>query len=255
MVMKQWVQAANDNTLSAHLTIDRVKAIILMMAIVKNNCPDLIPMQVTRQQILEILKTRTEATVDEVVEDLRQRRGDDITPVTVRHHLTRLQESGLVDTARMQHRDTPGRPRHVYRLTERGVAYFPGNYQKLAAGLLAQIEKHLSQQGVNVILEGVAQQMAQEAGIIDGSLPERLNAVIAYLTENGYEAHWETAEQGYILHTVNCPYHQIAQENDALCYMDMRLISGMLGVIPRLLKRIAAGDNTCSYFIPCPVME
>ncbi len=212
-------------------------------------------MQATRQQILEILRTHSEATVDDVVEELRQRRGDEITPVTVRHHLTRLQESGLVDAARMQHRESPGRPRHVYRLTERGIAYFPGNYQKLAAGLLDQIEKHLSQQGVNVILEGVAQQMAQEAGIAAGSIQDRLDSVIAYLNENGYEAYWETAEQGYILHTVNCPYHHISHDNDALCYMDMRLISALLGVIPRLQSRIAAGDNSCSYFIPCIVTE
>lgn len=212
-------------------------------------------MQATRQQILEILRIHTEATVDEVVEELRQRRGDDITPVTVRHHLTRLQESGLVDAARMQHRDTPGRPRHVYRLTERGIAYFPGNYQKLAAGLLDQIEKHLSQQGVNVILEGVAQQMAHEAGISANSMTERLDSVIVYLNDNGYEARWEAAEQGYILHTVNCPYHHISHENDALCYMDMRLISALLGVIPRLMSRIAAGDSSCSYFIPRPLTE
>ena len=92
-------------------------------------------MQQTRRHILDILKAQGEATVDEIVEALQTRRGKQITAVTVRHHLTRLQEENLITAPQMRHRSTPGRPQHVYSLTQKAVAQFPNNYQQLASGL------------------------------------------------------------------------------------------------------------------------
>jgi predicted ArsR family transcriptional regulator len=70
-------------------------------------------MQQTRRYILDILKTRGEATVDEIVEELQERRGKDITAVTVRHHITCLQKDDLIASPQLRHRDSPGRPQHV----------------------------------------------------------------------------------------------------------------------------------------------
>jgi predicted ArsR family transcriptional regulator len=207
-------------------------------------------MQDTRRHILEILKSSAEATVDEIVEGLRERRNDYITPVTVRHHLKILQDEGLIDSGKMRHRAAPGRPQHVYVLTERGVAYFPGNYQRLVETLLRQLECQLPADGVNVILEGVAANMAENAAIPQASIEERLKAVIEYLNRSGYEARFEPTENGYVLATHNCPYHHLARESESLCQMDMRLIANLLGVVPRLMSRISQGDDSCSYFIP-----
>jgi predicted ArsR family transcriptional regulator len=207
-------------------------------------------MQETRQAILDILKKRGDATVDDIVVDLRARRGDSITPVTVRHHLNKLMEDGMIDHATPYPRTTPGRPQHHYALTERGAASFPNNYQRLATSLIAQIEQELGPARVNVILEGVATEWAQDAQIPTGSMEQRLDAVIDYLSQNGYRAAWENASQGYFLYLENCPYHQLAHERDSLCRMDMHLIANLLGVVPRLTERMAQGDSRCAYFIP-----
>ena len=206
-------------------------------------------MQETRQQILEILRENGESTVDELVDELEERRGS-ITAVTVRHHLAKLQSDGLVDMAQKRHRSTPGRPRHVYALTQQGLSHFPNNYQTLAETLLGQIRQRLPKRDVNVILEGVATSMAQEAHIPQGSIEERLDAVVTYLDEHGYDARWEHHEKGYVLVTCNCPYHPMHKEGDDLCQMDMHLISQMLGVVPRLLARISNEDESCRYLIP-----
>lgn len=206
-------------------------------------------MQETRQHILEILRERNQATVDEIVADLQKRRGA-ITAVTVRHHLLRLQQETLITEPILLHRTTPGRPQHVYMLTEKAKEFFPHNYQRLVVGLLEQIQKNLSPPEVNVILEGVADQMAMEAQIPDIPLIERVKLAVNYLNENGYKAWWEdAAEGGFILHTSNCPYHHAAASVKSLCDMDMRLVASLMGVVPRLLSRVSAGDNTCSYFI------
>ena len=58
-----------------------------------------------------------------IVEELQKRRGN-ITAVTVRHHLTRLQEEQLITAPQLRHRSAPGRPQHVYMITEEAKEYF-----------------------------------------------------------------------------------------------------------------------------------
>lgn len=209
-------------------------------------------MQETRRQILEILRERGQATVDDIVAELHKRRGA-ITPVTVRHHLVRLQEEDLITTPELRRRTTPGRPQHMYALTEKASAAFPNNYQNLASKLIEQMKQTMPATEINVILEGVATGFAAEADIPDVPWPERLDIVADYLTQTGYKATWEQREDGYFLHTTNCPYHYLNTHQDyAMCEMDMRLIARLLGVIPRRVAHMADGDQTCSYFVPHP---
>lgn len=205
-------------------------------------------MQATRQLILQILKERGEATVDEIVECLQPERGN-ITAVTVRHHLNRLQLDGLITFAKMRRRATPGRPQHLYTLTDQGETRLPNNFKRLAGGLLNQINQHLSDSYINVILEGITSEMADEAHIPQGDMQNRLNAVVTYLNQHGYDARWYSTQEGYILETCNCPYHDLSHDNQFLCQMDMRLISKMLGTVPRMTSRVSDGDETCAYFI------
>ncbi len=214
-------------------------------------------MQPTRRYILEILRERGEATVDEIVDLLQQRRGKDITPVTVRHHINLLQQEALVTSPELRRRSAPGRPQHVYALTEKAREHFPNNYERLVAGLMHQLERALPSDAINVIFEGVAAEMAAELPPPPpgSTVEERLNAAVAYLNTHGYEANWEQAAEGYLLHTHNCPYHHIASTTQALCHMDMRLIAGLLGVIPRPCARQSNGDHTCSYLIPADLLN
>lgn len=207
-------------------------------------------MQETRRLILDILRERAQATVDDIVVELRKRRGD-ITAVTVRHHLTRLQEDELITAPEMRRRNAPGRPQHMYALTEKAQGYFPNNYQLLATSLFEQMQRHLPPDGVNVIFEGVATAMAANADIPAVPLDERLDHVVSYLTEHGYCASWEACEDGYILSTSNCPYHKIASSNgQTICDLDMRLVSELLGVVPRRISHRVNGDTVCAYLIP-----
>ncbi|NWF71371.1 MAG: ArsR family transcriptional regulator [Chloroflexi bacterium] len=206
-------------------------------------------MQETRQYILEILREHGEATVDDIVAYLQRRRGK-ITPVTVRHHLLRLQQENLITEPQLRHRSTPGRPQHVYALTEKANAHFPNNYQHLALSLLEQLRQHMPPQNINVILEGVADSMAQEARMPNLPLPQKMDVAVEYLSSRGYEAFWERNDEGFILHTSNCPYHEIARENHTLCDMDMRLIAALMGVVPRRVGHVINGDATCAYLIP-----
>ena len=205
-------------------------------------------MQETRRFILQILRRRQQATGDEIVEELQKLRGS-ITAVTVRHHLKLLEEERLITSPELKRRSSPGRPQYVYTLTEKARETFPNNYQRLAEGLLSELQKHLPAEGVNVILEGVADQMACDVVLPGGKLADRLDCAVEYLTERGYEAEWEQQSDGFVLHTSNCPYHRISGHNAMLCEMDLRLVSSLLGIVPRRITHVSAGDETCSYLI------
>src|SRR5690606_33130926 len=154
-------------------------------------------MQETRRLILEILRERGHATVDDIVGELQKRRGQ-ITAVTVRHHLTRLQGADLITTPELRRRTTAGRPQPKDPLTEKAHQVFPNNYQRLAASLMNELSRRLPPEGVNVILEGVAADMAQDASIPDLPPAERLDLVVQYLNDHGYHASWQETEDGYL---------------------------------------------------------
>lgn len=207
-------------------------------------------MQETRQYILEILHEKNQATVDEIAVELEKRRGSVITAVTVRHHLGELLKEDLICLSQLRRRNSPGRPQQVYVLTEAAKDHFPNNYQQLVQNLLQNIQSTLSAQQSNVLFEGIANCMATEANIPDLPMAQRLEYVVCYLTDHGYNANWEQARDGYYLHTTNCPYHKVAEHSQNLCEMDMKLVTQLLGVVPRLQSRISSGASTCSYFIP-----
>ncbi len=206
-------------------------------------------MQQTRRHILEILKDRKEATIDEIVEALSKRIGK-ITAVTVRHHLEILRGDGLVAAPTVRRRSAPGRPQYVYSLTPQAADYFPNNYQGLASGLLSQIKDQLPPAQVNKILDGLASSMAGDAMIPDAPLDVRLDHVVTYLNGNGYAASWHQTESGeHILSVSNCPYEQVSCSNPELCKMDEHLIRNLIGSPAQRIQWQMDDQESCAFLI------
>jgi predicted ArsR family transcriptional regulator len=206
-------------------------------------------MQKTRHRILEYLKLHGEATVEDLSEHL-----DHLTPVTVRHHLDVMRSEGTVEAPEIRHRTTPGRPKYFYRLADQAQSLFPTNVQTLTGHILDELKDSLNERQVNVIFDGVAQRMASSIApaVAGESLEQRLNRVVAHLSEQGYMASWEQRPEGYVLHTRNCPY-TLAAEHPEMCVLDVRYISNLLGVVPRRLSHLLDGGNSCSYLVVDPL--
>jgi len=202
-------------------------------------------MQPTREAILEILKERGQATVDEMAEQLG------LTPMTVRHHLNVLQSQDMVAVAKLRHRRSAGRPQQVYALTEAGSDVFPSNYHGLADHLVDEIKGLVDEDQVRQIFRRIGERMAAEAPDIS-SLPlkERVARVTEFLEEKGFVSRWEELEDGYALHQFNCPYRRVARDHTEVCQMDKALISALLGVETRRIHGTASGGDRCTYFIP-----
>jgi predicted ArsR family transcriptional regulator len=157
----------------------------------------------------------------------------------------------LVSDPEPQHRNSPGRPRYVYRLTEKANALFPGNLNTLTTHILGELQSSLSSSQINVIFDGVVGRMAEEfdADTRDEPITDRLDRVVAHLSGHGYEAAWESHTDGYLLHTCHCPYGEVAEAHDSVCQLDVRYISHLLGIVPRRMAHITDGDHACSYLI------
>jgi len=203
-------------------------------------------MQSTRQRILEILKEKNEATVDQLSEEL------ELTPVTIRHHLDILRGEGLVDAPRVLRRPGPGRPQYTYALTEAADDYFPKNYHNLVGLLFDEIREKLTPAELEQMMKDIANRLAATAPSIKHKRrpQEVLNAAVRFMNDQGYVARWEkTPEGNYLLHTCNCPYERVAQGHSEVCTMDANLVGQVTGLPSRRMSHMARGDDSCSYLI------
>ena len=202
-------------------------------------------MQATRQRILEILKERHTATVEELAKEL------ELTPVTIRHHLDILRSEGLVQAPQVKRRDTPGRPQHVYGLTEAADAFFPKNYAGFTDMMLHEMREQVQPERMRLILDGVATRMVNKAPVAapNETLPQSMERIVKFMNTQGYEASWEATDGGFLLHAYNCPYHDVARENVEPCVMDAAMITQMAGVAPQRVQWAFSGGNMCTYFI------
>ncbi len=202
-------------------------------------------MQDKRRQILDILKERGSATIRELSGRLK------VTGVTVRHHLDALRERDLVSKPEVRRRDSPGRPQFEYRLTPKASEHFPKGFVSLSRHLLQEMKAQTDSSKVDAILSGVARRAIVDSPKrrADGSFAEHVNSIVDYLNGKGYLASWEMHPQGIMLHTNNCPYEGVAENNPEICQMDQNMITSLLGISPQFICHIATGDDSCSYLI------
>jgi predicted ArsR family transcriptional regulator len=204
----------------------------------------MLDMQSTRQRILEILKEKKRATVEQLSEELT------LTPVTIRHHLDILRGEGLIDAPMVLRRLGPGRPQYAYGLTEAAGDYFPKNYHHLADLMFDEMRERMTQAELNQVMNAIADRMAAKAPSVKHAQnpKEVLDTIVRYLNDQGYVARWENApEGGFVLHTCNCPYERVAQAHREVCQMDARFVAQLVGVRPQRMSSIASGDDSCSY--------
>jgi predicted ArsR family transcriptional regulator len=201
-------------------------------------------MQKTRQVILNIIKEHGSITVSQLSKML------DLTPVTVRHHLGVLQREGLVRLPEIKRQKAPGRPRHLFSLSEEADDVFPKNYAEFADLTLREVRERSAAGEVEAIMKSIAQRMAADAPPVMGeSLPMRLDRVVGFLNRKGYAARWEINDKGYVLSTANCPYQRLSEQHCEPCYMDLELIGELVGARPQRIAWSAAGDHECAYLI------
>jgi predicted ArsR family transcriptional regulator len=204
--------------------------------------------QATRERILHILKENEEATVDDLSQDLG------LTPVTVRHHLDILRGEGLVAAPVVRRRKAPGRPQHVYTLTDSASKFFPKRYDQLANLLLDEMQSMVSPADLDAMMARIGGQMAEQFTLTEADCQDfrtRISSLVDFLNERGYLASWENRDgNGYLIHVANCPFEKVSERHHEVCIADMTLLTDALGTRPERVAWAAGGEaHQCSYAV------
>jgi len=197
----------------------------------------------TRDRVMQTLLTRDQCTINELAKAV------DINPISVRHHITKLEADGLVDSNEERH--GVGRPRRLYYLTERGREQFPKRYVKLTLRLLEQLKESMPEYMVNELFSQMALDLAEDhKNELDGlNVEEKLDLVQDLLNQEGFTANWERKGGTYQIHEASCPYIHIGQDHPEVCSVDQTLISTILEVPAKKIKCKLSGDSHCTFII------
>ncbi len=153
----------------------------------------------TRERVMQTLLTHQHCTINEIADAV------EINPISVRHHITKLQADGLVSSAEERH--GVGRPRRIYFLTENGREHFPSRYLRLTLRILEQLKETVPQPMVNQLFTQIAVDLAAEhtrelAGL---SPEERLDLVKKVLTSEGFTVEWERQGEFFQISRIELP--------------------------------------------------
>lgn len=200
----------------------------------------------TRERVLYILLKQHRCTINDLAIAVN------INPISVRHHITKLEAEGLVGSEEERH--GVGRPRRVYFLTEEGTEKFPTRYMQLTTRLLQQLKVSMPEQMVNDLFSDMAEDLAQEyahSTKLDGlPMEERLDFVKDILAREGFDVEWERKGESYHIREVSCPYFHIGQAHPEVCRVDQTIISSVLNLPAEKINCVLNGDSHCTYVVP-----
>jgi predicted ArsR family transcriptional regulator len=200
-------------------------------------------MQATRQKILELLRERGQATVEELAGAVG------LTQMAVRHHLNVLYGEKLVAISSVRRKSEPGRPQQLYALTEAANGLFPEDYYHLAEYLLAEVKAVLDPASLDDVLRRMARRMLADASVpnLNQSPEERLVQLAQLLGDNGFTARWAVQGEDYLVRVLACSYRHMAREHPEVCRLDRHIIAEMLNADPVRMTCLAQGDEDCTY--------
>jgi predicted ArsR family transcriptional regulator len=153
----------------------------------------------------------------------------------------------------VRRRKAPGRPQHVYTLTEDASKHFPKRYDHLASMILTELRSILPADELESMMERIGARLAEQAALPDGEdLETNLDSIVGYLNERGYLASCERDGDAFKLHVANCPFEQVALLHSEVCTVDMTMLTRLLGQSPERVTWASQTDRQCTYIIRPP---
>ena len=171
---------------------------------------------------LELARAASPLATAQIAEHL------DLHPNTVRPHLERMREVGLLEVV-TDPRGAVGRPQHRYSLAPDAPAL---GFEPPAFPVLAQMLLRLAASAglpAGDAVEAGREQGALAAGRLDRSVPCD-DALLAELATLGFDPESVADEQGVTVGFTRCPFRELAEANPELvCGLHRGLVEGFVG--------------------------
>lgn len=200
----------------------------------------------TRRVLMTILKRHGQASTETLAAEAFLSIG------ATRQHMQALVDQGLA--AFDLERRGPGRPRHLFSLTQAGETLFPQVYEDVAEAVVAAVEAE-DPAVRDRVFEKVGQALLRKTLIrlesVDPAV--RFKEAIASLEESGYYPEVTYEDSIARVSFLNCPLISVAQQHPAICEAESRCL--MLALGGESVRRIAlrtAGEGPCTYIVPIP---
>jgi predicted ArsR family transcriptional regulator len=200
-----------------------------------------------RCAIIDLLKVNGAMSVEQLAQRL------EVSKVCVRRHLSLLESDGLV--AFEEERHDRGRPRFIYRLTEKAGRLFPQIYDEFAKEALAQVRRNFGDEALRRVLQARANELiAQFEEKLSGrEFDERVKCLTREIDAKGYLADARRMKDGsYRLRQRNCPIESVAVAYPQVCEEELRVYREVLGCEVICECRIADGARKCDFHIAPP---
>lgn len=191
-----------------------------------------------QQALLGLLLERKDGlTIDQMAAALK------ITRNAVREHVGALERDRLIEAGPFAG-STGGRPGRLYRLSARGLALFPKQYDMMARLLLETLTARFGADAAREELRALGARLAVQLKPQLKPGEPRAQAVAALMRGLGYEA---SAPDGRTIEALNCVYHELARHDQAVCELDLSLIETLADAKVEHRACMARGDNACVF--------
>lgn len=198
----------------------------------------------SRSAILDLLKINGAMSVEQLAQSL------DVSKVCVRRHLNLLESDGIV--AFEQEKHERGRPRFMYRLTEKARCLFPHLYDEFAKEVLVHLQRQFGEDALLKVLSARADELIAQLKeqLAELSFDERVRELTKVVNAKGYLAETRKMKDGsYRLRQRNCPTENVAVAYPHVCEEEIRVYREALGCEIIRECRIADGAQQCEYRI------
>lgn len=170
----------------------------------------------------------------------------EVTPTAIRQRLMRLMAQGLVERDAV--RNGRGRPKHLYRLTDKGFRLTGSNFADLALALWREIGLVGSEQRRQEMVRRIAGALAAEyATQVRGStMEERMRSLGELLAQRRIPVSVNDFAHQLVMTAHACPYPKLAEQDRRVCAMEEMLFSELLGKEVELVRcRLDGGSDCC----------
>ena len=200
-----------------------------------------------RSAIIDLLKVSGAMSVGRLAGEL------EVSKVCVRRHLNLLKSDGLVTFEEERH--DRGRPRFIYRLTEKAARLFPQIYDEFAKEALTAVRRNFGDEALRRVLRSRADELIAQFGekLRGRNFDERVKSLAGEIDAKGYLADARRMKDGsYRLRQRNCPIESVAVAYPQVCEEELRVYREVLGCEVVCECRIADGARKCDFHIAAP---
>lgn len=199
----------------------------------------------TKQDILQMLLKQGEVSASDLAQQLQ------VSAQGIRRHLKDLEAEELI-----QHRVVhggAGRPNYLYGLSRKGRSQLPDRSDEFAVSLLGSLVDQVGAEQMDSILRLQWERKAIEYRdrIGDGSLKDRVQALVALRLAEGYMAESHEVDGGqYVLTEYNCAISHIAETFPKVCGHELEMFSiALSGCQVERTHWLVDGEHRCGYLI------